>query len=76
VLEGADQLIDGPAAEGVHPVRPVHCHDGALLLDGVADVGELIQSHVSLLGSVTGAAMLTLGAAVAKVLRWQPPSTA
>ncbi len=43
VFEGGQQLIDSPATEGVHPVRPVDRDDReGVLLDHVGDVGELI----------------------------------
>ena len=46
VLERRDQLVDGAAAEGVHPVLPVDRDDRVVvLLHLVPDVGELLELH-------------------------------
>jgi hypothetical protein len=49
VLERADQLVDSTAPEGVHPVRPVDRDYGALVLDDMPHVGQLIKPHAGLL---------------------------
>jgi hypothetical protein len=47
VLERADQLVDGAAAEGVVPLGPVDRddRDGTVVTHLVQNVGELLKLH-------------------------------